>query len=198
MRIERLGEGRYHDGHGLYLLVTQTGGASWAYHYKVNGKERWMGLGGLYDVNLDEARERHWNARQLLKKDKVAALDKRKAERDARALAEVWRTVVDSMPADHFTPANYHLLTQLCQHVVEGRRIAQLIKAYRKAQLSESSIIQRLRCVSPSNRTSIRADDYRDRLSAIAILGMKSGDTQTSVTTVLGFTTSGVWTPPVA
>ena len=170
-RSEPLGEGRYHDGRGLYLLVTQTGGASWVYRYKVNGKERWMGLGGLYDVNLDEARERHWNARQLLKKDKVAPLDKRKAERDARALAEVWRTVVDSMPADHFIPANYHLLTQLCRHV---------------------------RCVSPSNRTSIRADDYRDRLSAIAILGMKSGDTQTSVTTVLGFTTSGVWTPPVA
>jgi hypothetical protein len=97
----------------------------------------------------------------------------------------------------------------------EARRIAQFIKAYRKkktdfnirvygevlkAQLSESSIIQRLpvRCVSPGNRTSIRADDYRDRLSAIAILGMKSGDTQTSVTTVLGFTISGVWTPPVA
>ena len=54
--------------------------------------------------------------------------------------------VVDSMPADHFTPANYHLLTRLCRHVVEARRIAQLIKAYRKAQLSESSIIQRLSC----------------------------------------------------
>ena len=147
--------------HRLYLLVTQTGGASWAYRYKVNGKERWMGLGELYDVNLDEARERHWNARQLLKKDKVDPLDKRKAERDARALAEVWRTVVDSMSADHFIPANYHLLTQLCRHVVEARRIAQLIKAYRKkktdfnirvcgellkAQLSESSIIQRLSC----------------------------------------------------
>jgi hypothetical protein len=170
--------------------VTQAGGASWAYRYKVNGKERWMGLGGLYDVNIDEAREQRWNARQLLKKDKVAALDKRKAERDARALAEVWRTVVDSMPADHFIPAN-HLLTQPCRHVVEARRIAQLIKAYRKkktdfnirlygellkAQLSESSISSSaspVRCVSPSNRTSIRADDYRDRLSAIGILGMK-------------------------
>jgi Arm DNA-binding domain len=109
-RIEPLGEGRPRP---VFILVTQTGGASWAYRYKVNGKERWMGLGGLYDVNIDEARERRWNARQLLKKDKVAALDKRKAERDARALAEVWRTVVDSMPADHFIPANYHLLTQL-------------------------------------------------------------------------------------
>jgi hypothetical protein len=74
-RREPLGEGRYHDGRGLYLLVTQTGGASWVYRYKVNGKERWMGLGGLYDVNIDEAREQRWNARQLLKKDKVAALE---------------------------------------------------------------------------------------------------------------------------
>jgi hypothetical protein len=142
--------------------VTQTGGTSWAYRYKVNGKERWMGLGGLYDVNFDEARERHWNARQLLKKDKVAPLDKRKAERDARALAEVWRTFVDSMPADHFIPANYHLLTQLCRHVVEARRIAQLIKAYRKKKTdfnirkAASSSASPVRCVSPSNRTSIR------------------------------------------
>jgi hypothetical protein len=33
-RREPLGEGRYHDGRGLYLLVTQTGGASWVYRYK--------------------------------------------------------------------------------------------------------------------------------------------------------------------
>src|SRR6266545_4252246 len=29
--------------------------------------------------------------------------------------------VVDSMPADHFIPANYHLLTRLCRHVVDAR-----------------------------------------------------------------------------
>lgn len=46
--------------------------------------------------------------------------------------AEHWRTVVDAMPADHFIPANFHLLTLLCRHVVEARRIAQLVKAYRK------------------------------------------------------------------
>jgi hypothetical protein len=38
-----------------------------------------MGPGGLHDVNLDEARERHRNARQLLKKDKV---DHRKTKTD--------------------------------------------------------------------------------------------------------------------
>jgi hypothetical protein len=57
--------------------------------------------------------------------------------------AEVWRTVVDSMPADHFIPANYHLLTQLCRHVVEARRIAQLIKAIaRRKQISTSGYME--------------------------------------------------------
>jgi hypothetical protein len=84
-KIERLGEGRHHDGRGLYLTVAPSGAASWAYRFKINGKERWMGLGGLHDINLDEARERAWNARQLLKKDKIDPLDVKKAERFATA-----------------------------------------------------------------------------------------------------------------
>jgi len=44
----------------------------------------------------------------------------------------VWRDVVEAMPADHFIPANYHILTQYCRHVVEARRIEQLIKDYKK------------------------------------------------------------------
>jgi hypothetical protein len=63
-----------------------------------------MGPGGLHDVNLDEARERHRNARQLLKKDKV---DHRKTKTDF----------------------NIRVYGELL-----------------KAQLSESSIIQRLFC----------------------------------------------------
>jgi len=84
-KIERLGEGRHHDGRGLYLTVAPSGAAAWAYRFKINGKERWMGLGGLHDINLDEARERAWNARQLLKKDKIDPLDVKKAERFATA-----------------------------------------------------------------------------------------------------------------
>lgn len=75
----------------------------------------------------------------------------------------VWRDVVESMPADHFIPANYHLLTQLCRHIVEARRIEQLVKDYRsrknrtdfnyktyaelqKVLLSQTQMIQRLSC----------------------------------------------------
>jgi hypothetical protein len=73
--------------------------------------------------------------------------------------AAVWRDVVDSMPADHFIPANYHILTLYCRHVVEDKRLAQITKDYRKkrkdfnykiyaelqkAALSQTLMIQRL------------------------------------------------------
>jgi hypothetical protein len=59
-----------------------------------------------------------------------------------------------------------------------------------KAQLSESSIIQRLSC---SMRLTQQSNFHQSRRlpgPAISnrILEMKSGDTQTGVTTVLGFT----------
>lgn len=45
-----------------------------------------------------------------------------------------WRRIVNSMPADHFIPANYHVLISLCQHIVEERRAHALIKAYCKSK----------------------------------------------------------------
>lgn len=41
-----------------------------------------------------------------------------------------WYRVVNSMPHDHFIPANYHLLVSLCEHIVEKRRLSRLIKSY--------------------------------------------------------------------
>ena len=43
--------------------------------------------------------------------------------------ADVWRGVVADLPADWFSPKNFMLLTQYCRHVIEARRIAQLIQA---------------------------------------------------------------------
>jgi hypothetical protein len=34
----------------------------------------------------------------------------------ADAGAEVWRAIVASMPAEHFAPSHYPMLTQLCRH----------------------------------------------------------------------------------
>lgn len=41
---------------------------------------------------------------------------------------EVWAAVVDSMPADWFTPATVPLLAQYCRHVVQAKRIAEMIE----------------------------------------------------------------------
>jgi phage terminase small subunit len=41
-----------------------------------------------------------------------------------------WRRIVNCMPANHFIPANYHMLTLLCQHIVESRRQGRLIRNY--------------------------------------------------------------------
>jgi integrase len=78
--------GRYGDGHGLYLQVTDSGVKSWLLRYERNGRERWMGLGPLHTVSLHEARDRARRARQQLL-DGIDPLEARKAQRAAQALA---------------------------------------------------------------------------------------------------------------
>jgi hypothetical protein len=42
--------------------------------------------------------------------------------------ADAWRAVVNSMPADHFNPAQIPLLSQYCKHIVMARRMGQLVQ----------------------------------------------------------------------
>ena len=50
--------GRYCDGHGLYLLVTDTGARCWVQRLTIRGRRRELGLGGFPLVTLAEAREK--------------------------------------------------------------------------------------------------------------------------------------------
>ncbi len=87
-RIEKLKEpGRYGDGHGLYLQVMSATNRSWLLRFERGGRERWLGLGPLHTINLDEARERARKARQQLL-DGVDPIEHRKAARATQALAE--------------------------------------------------------------------------------------------------------------
>src|SRR5215212_8286219 len=71
--------GRYGDGKGLYLQVKDTGARSWLLRYERNGRERWMGLGGVEFVPLAEARERAFEERRRLRQG-IDPLDARRAE----------------------------------------------------------------------------------------------------------------------
>lgn len=66
------------DGQGLYLQITAGGSVSWIYRFKLNGKQRYMGLGPYPDVGLSEARELAADHRKLVKQgtDPLTARDK--------------------------------------------------------------------------------------------------------------------------
>jgi integrase len=86
-RVERLRQpGRYGDGQGLYLQVTNADNRSWVFRYERRGVERAMGLGPAHTLSLHEARERARKARLLLL-DGVDPLAARGDERRKRAEA---------------------------------------------------------------------------------------------------------------
>lgn len=54
------------DGHGMYLLLTPTGGRYWRLNYRFDGKARTMALGVFPDVTLADARSKRDDARKIL------------------------------------------------------------------------------------------------------------------------------------
>jgi len=54
------------DGGGLYLQIAPTGGKLWRFDYRFEGKRKTLALGKYPDVSLQDARERHQEARKLL------------------------------------------------------------------------------------------------------------------------------------
>jgi hypothetical protein len=58
--------GRYGDGGGLYLVVSDTGARKWAFRFSFAGKVTEMGLGPAADVSLAAARQSASAARKVL------------------------------------------------------------------------------------------------------------------------------------
>jgi integrase len=90
--------GKHADGHGLYLLVSASGGKYWRLKYRYGGKEKLLALGTYPEVTLAQARDKRTDARRALaegvdpgelKKEAKAqiAFD---AENTFRAVAAEW------------------------------------------------------------------------------------------------------------
>src|SRR5262245_34403283 len=78
--------GRYADGGGLYLQVSNVGDhltKAWLFRYMIDGRARAMGLGAVHTFSLAEARERARKMRQLVT-DGFDPIEHRLAERDKR------------------------------------------------------------------------------------------------------------------
>ena len=58
--------GRLADGGNLYLRVEPSGAKRWVFYFKMNGRQREGGLGGLNYIGLAKAREIAAGMRELL------------------------------------------------------------------------------------------------------------------------------------
>jgi len=75
------------DGGGLFLLVHPNGSRYWRWKYRVNGKEKLLGMGIYPEVSLAKAREAREEARRLLASG-VDPSEHRKAATASRAAVD--------------------------------------------------------------------------------------------------------------
>jgi integrase len=80
-------KGRYADGGGLYLQVSDQGAKSWLFRFMQDGKARQMGLGAVHTVSLAEARDAALKCRKLLHEGSDP-IEERKRVRVSRRLKD--------------------------------------------------------------------------------------------------------------
>ena len=79
--------------------------------------------------------------------------------------AEEWRAVVGRMPADWFPRETWPMLTLYCRHVVNARRIAQLITAQLKRKKFEIGTYDRLLAMQEREGRAISSLATRMRIT---------------------------------
>lgn len=88
LKVKSLNQpGRYNDGDGLMLCVSESGSKSWIVRAQVNGRRRDIGLGSAKLVTLAEAREAALETRRKLLK----GIDPVAARKEARAVMLTFR-----------------------------------------------------------------------------------------------------------
>ena len=79
-KVKAAGPGKYHDGQGLHLRVTNTGSKSWFLRLTVDGRRRDMGLGGWPEVSLVDARRKALEHRTAAADGRDPVADNRRGE----------------------------------------------------------------------------------------------------------------------
>ncbi len=78
-KVATAGPGKYEDGGGLRLVVSNAGARKWVLRFTIGGRRREMGLGSYPDVSLAEARDKATECRKLAR-DGVDPIEARQTE----------------------------------------------------------------------------------------------------------------------
>lgn len=92
------GAGRFGDGGGLSLVVTDDGRARWVFRYQIGGKSRDMGLGAAREVTLADARSAAEAARRALREGRDP-IEQREEQRRVAQSVPTFGAVADEMLA---------------------------------------------------------------------------------------------------
>jgi integrase len=68
------------DALGMFLLVQPTGGKLWRLKYRIDGKEKKLGIGTYPEISLAEARKRRDDARELIARGQDPSREKQRAK----------------------------------------------------------------------------------------------------------------------
>ena len=126
LRVKSAGPGKLEDGQGLRFVKRAEGSGQWVLRFTVHGRRREMGLGGIDNVSLADARKLAANYRGLAAQGidpiKHRERERREAARNQNLLQDVARDAFESRKADlkgdgkagrWFSPLELHVLPKL-------------------------------------------------------------------------------------
>jgi integrase len=96
LAVQKNGPGVYSDGGGLYLCVSPKGRRYWIFRFSWGDRRPEMGLGGLDDLSLAEARDAAAAARRMVRAG-VNPIEARRAERREKAAKRLFGDVADDL-----------------------------------------------------------------------------------------------------
>ena len=85
--------GRYSDGNGLYIVVSNTGSKKWILRTVVHGRRTDIGLGGHSTTTLAEARDEAARMRKIARSGRSPLEDRRKARVTVPSFEDAANTV---------------------------------------------------------------------------------------------------------
>lgn len=89
------------DGGGLFLFVLPNGSKLWRYRYRIGGRENVFAIGRLDDLSLEQARRKHEEARELVRRGIHPARHERvERERKRAAVANTFEAVAREWMAE--------------------------------------------------------------------------------------------------